>query len=113
MEPINYETFITAAFSLVFGKWLNRFEDPAGFADTGIFTNGNMPVIKSGVGYAMGVYRNYIKDRTDGDYRTCEDYIGRVMATVDIAEITVIIDKFGTDVINKHFEYVGGILQPK
>lgn len=110
---MEYEWFIRTAFGLALDKRVERFEDPAGFADTDTFTNGNLPVVKAATGYAVGIYRNHIKTNPETINDTCANYLCRIMSAVHVNEIANIIQEFNAEVVEQCFDRVDGALQPK
>lgn len=110
---MKYEGFIRAAFELALEKRIGRLEDPAGFADTDTFTNGNLPVVKAATGYAVGIYRNYIKKKPETMNDTCANYLCRIISAAHVAEIAKIIQEFNAEVVEQCFDRVDGALQPK
>ena len=90
MKAMNYELFIRKAFEDANGKIPNRSEDPAGFADTDVYTVRNLAAIKCAVGYAIGIYSQKKKIGIDATDR----YLEQVLSTASLDEISEIIEHF-------------------
>ncbi len=59
--PLNYEYFIRMAFGFVAtGEMLDRWEDPAGLANTDCFTSDNIAGVKAATGYALEIMSNSV-----------------------------------------------------
>jgi len=103
MDALKYEMFIRNAFELATGKRVERFEDPAAFADTDTFSAGNLPVVKAATGYAMGIYQNNIKGKV-GISEACDNLIADVVAATDLKAISGLIKKFSDEIIDTCFD---------
>lgn len=115
MEPAyEYERFVCDAFGLVNGGWVDRFGDPAEFADTDTFTAGNLPVVKAGTGYAMGVLVKKISGKgRAASIEAMNGYIERVIAAPDVQTVAEVIAEFRESIVDVHFDRVDMVLQPK
>lgn len=113
MDAMNYELFIRSAFGLALGTRVGRLEDPAAFADTDTFSNSNLPAVKAGTGYAIGIYQNNIKPWSSQSIETCEDFLTRTMNAENITEISNLITTFNAEIIEKYYSRNDGVLIPK
>jgi len=112
MDAMNYELFIRSAFGLALGTRVGRLEDPAAFADTDTFSNSNLPAVKAGTGYAIGIYQNNMP-RSSQSIEACEDFLTRTMNAVNITEISNLITTFNAEIIEKYYSRNDGVLIPK
>jgi len=108
-----YELFIRSAFGLANGVRVGRLEDPAAFADTDTFSNGNLPVVKAATGYAMGVYQNNLKIRSAEVVDSCDAFIAAVVAAGDVAAVSEQINTFSEQIIEQYYDRNDGVLVPK
>lgn len=109
----DYELFVRTAFGLVAGKLINRFEDPAEFADTDTFTDDNLSTVKAATGYAIGIIAKHIRNKDMEIHEAMDAYLDCIMAATNVNDIARTINDFNQNVVEKYFDRAEGALQPK
>ena len=97
MEALDYEIFIRSAFGYANKRNIERFDDPAGLADTDIYSDKNIENIKAATSYSIGIFLNGVNS---GD----TSYIKKIINAHSIKNISTIIDEFKNNFISKHYK---------
>lgn len=104
MKQLDYENFIRDAFGQSSGTLVDRWGDPASFANTDSFNNDNLSNVKYAVGYSMGIFRNMIYSQgmgiSDQDHDYIDGFADRLMQCQDIDCIHDLIKEFENNVVN-------------
>lgn len=101
-ENLTYENFIREAFSVVTGKSVERWGDPAQLANTDVFSSGPLYEVKAAISYSMCMLRTHIINEYsehpsvfDGqDYGRLNSIVEDVLNAPDKQSVFVLIQEF-------------------
>lgn len=108
MDALKYETLLCHAFNLGLERDIKRGDDPGGLADTDIFCNETIDLVKIGVGYSINIINNKIKYSD----QNLEKLIKKVIDASTIEEIIEPIE-YCNKIIKENFIEQDGILKAK
>ena len=107
--PLNYEYFIRMAFGFVAtGEMLDRWEDPAGLANTDCFTSDNIAGVKAATGYALEIMSNSVINHlntklADAEMKRLENFTKQVIDAQDLLTIDRLITDYRNTVVDQYF----------
>ncbi|MBF0611591.1 MAG: hypothetical protein HQL55_10755 [Magnetococcales bacterium] len=116
MDALKYEDFMRRAFGLALndGIMIERWGDPAKWADTDVFEYENINKVKAGLIYAIGIICSEVKEhKCDA---LCDEYINNIAKAKSKTDILQIIKSFDDHVGKMYFEIRDGrmyLKQPK
>ena len=104
-KQLEYELFVRGAFEYVLGKFPDRAGDPAGLADTTIFSDIYLPQAKAATAYAMEIYCRKIEDSNidEDEKASIEGFTGKAIDAESLSDLSDLIDEFNIAVVNKYF----------
>jgi len=106
---LTYEMFIRSAFSIDKNTMIDRWGDPAGLANTDVFSHGDIEEIKAGVAYSMSIFRKHIANNnnvTDQESNGMDQTIRDVLNAKDKSVIYNLIERFRSDYVSKYIVYL-------
>jgi hypothetical protein len=111
MEALRYESLLRWAFGFARnGRMLDRWEDPAGMANAGEFSAGNLDTVKAGTAYAMEIFtRAVIKHHSgrgtlsDAEYGRLQAFTSSVINAPDMATVGQLIKDYRDTVQDVYF----------
>lgn len=60
---LTYENFVRDVFAFALEKEVDRYGDPAGLADTDVFSAGDLYQVKVAVSYSMSIFNNIFSNQ--------------------------------------------------
>jgi len=106
-ENLTFENFIRDAFSMALGRQIERWGDPAGLANTDIFSSGGLHEVKASVSYSMCIWKSHFREnhynhpvvQDPAKYNRMDTIIADVLNASDKMSVHRFIEEFN-DIFN-------------